>query len=326
MTWPRSGRSFDLVIFMGVLYHLRHPLLALDLIREHVVGDLMLFQTMQQGSNDVLLVPEDHPFHIPGTTRPPAYFDNPAYPKMHFIERAFANDWTNWWAPNKACSQAMLRAAGFAIEAEPEDEVYLCRVAPVPYAGWGLPNAVYPRKGERRMIEAAMLWNEPNNKSHWDPRSIPTGRSIADTVIRAGSAIREVNPRHDARARRHVADRPALAARMAGMARWTLSMPSRCTASRSTGICGRSRNGRTRSPRSRRCDRQAGLGDRGRRQLVRCGGSPGLRAAAHRRTAHRPGAQYLLVFAVRPADEPGGPRRGIAKPRAQSITGISIWG
>jgi tRNA (mo5U34)-methyltransferase len=141
------GRSFDLVIFMGVLYHLRHPLLALDLIREHVVGDLMLFQTMQQGSNDVLLVPEDHPFHIPGTTRPPAYFDNPAYPKMHFIERAFANDWTNWWAPNKACSQAMLRAAGFAIEAEPEDEVYLCRVAPVPYAGWGLPNAVYPRKG-----------------------------------------------------------------------------------------------------------------------------------------------------------------------------------
>jgi tRNA (mo5U34)-methyltransferase len=141
------GRRFDLVIFMGVLYHLRHPLLALDLIREHVAGDLMLFQTMQQGSNDVLLVPEDHPFHVPGTTQPPGYFDNPAYPKMHFIERAFANDWTNWWAPNKACSQAMLRSAGFTIEAQPEDEVYLCRIAPVPYSGWGLPNVIYPARG-----------------------------------------------------------------------------------------------------------------------------------------------------------------------------------
>lgn len=137
------GERFDVVIFMGVLYHLRHPLLALDLIREHVAGDMMLFQTMQQGSEDVLLVPEDHPFHVPGTTRPPAYFDNPAYPKMHFIEREFAHDWTNWWAPNAACSQAMLRAAGFAIEAQPEPEVYLCRVAPVPYGDYG-PVAVYP--------------------------------------------------------------------------------------------------------------------------------------------------------------------------------------
>ena len=52
------GRRFDLVIFMGVLYHLRHPLLALDLIREHVAGELMLFQTMQQGSGELLDVPD----------------------------------------------------------------------------------------------------------------------------------------------------------------------------------------------------------------------------------------------------------------------------
>lgn len=142
------GETFDLVIFMGVLYHLRHPLLALDLIREHVAGDLMLFQTMQQGSVDVLQVPADHPFHVPGTCNPPGYFDNPAYPKMHFIEKSFANDWTNWWAPNAACSQAMLRAAGFAIEAQPEPEVYLCRAAPVPYEQYG-PAAVYPAKGAR---------------------------------------------------------------------------------------------------------------------------------------------------------------------------------
>lgn len=141
------GEKFDLVIFMGVLYHLRHPLLALDLIRAHVAKDLMLFQTMQQGSDDVLQVPDDHPFHIPGTSMPPGYFNNPAYPKMHFIEKSFAHDWTNWWAPNAACSQAMLRASGFSIEAHPEPEVYLCRVAPVPLAQHG-PAAVYPARGK----------------------------------------------------------------------------------------------------------------------------------------------------------------------------------
>ncbi|MDB5696716.1 MAG: methyltransferase, family [Sphingomonas bacterium] len=137
------GEQFDLVIFMGVLYHLRHPLLALDLIREHVAGDLMLFQTMQQGSKAGWEPVEDHPFYVPGTYDPPAFFDDPAYPKMHFIERQFAGDWTNWWAPNRAASEGMLRAAGFTVEARPENDVYLCRIADRPYAEWG-PAAVYP--------------------------------------------------------------------------------------------------------------------------------------------------------------------------------------
>ena len=34
------GERFDVVLFLGVLYHLRHPLLALDLIHEHVASDL----------------------------------------------------------------------------------------------------------------------------------------------------------------------------------------------------------------------------------------------------------------------------------------------
>jgi len=143
------GERFDLVIFMGVFYHLRHPLLALDLIREHVANDLMLFQTMQQGSAEIAEVPEDHPFFIPGTCDQPAYFGDPGYPKMHFIERRFADDWTNWWAPNAACSQALLRAAGFTIEANPESDVYLCRVAPVPFAEYG-PAAVHAAKGAVR--------------------------------------------------------------------------------------------------------------------------------------------------------------------------------
>jgi tRNA (mo5U34)-methyltransferase len=143
------GERFDLVIFMGVFYHLRHPLLALDLIREHVTRDMLLFQTMQRGANATIDVPENHPFHMEGTYQPSPIFDDPGYPKMHFIERRYADDWTNWWAPNRAGSEAMLRAAGFTIERQPEEEVYLCRVAPVPYADWGGAPAVYPARGPK---------------------------------------------------------------------------------------------------------------------------------------------------------------------------------
>ena len=52
-TWRSSASGSTSSCFMGVLYHLRHPLLALDLIREHVAGDLLLFQSMQRGSGDV---------------------------------------------------------------------------------------------------------------------------------------------------------------------------------------------------------------------------------------------------------------------------------
>jgi beta-xylosidase len=44
------------------------------------------------------------------------------------------------------------------------------------------------------MIEAAMIWNEPNNKSHWDPEIDPGWSLFADMAIAAGRAIKEANP------------------------------------------------------------------------------------------------------------------------------------
>ncbi|MFC7538027.1 TIGR04290 family methyltransferase [Sphingomonas sp. GCM10030256] len=136
------GERFDLVIFMGVLYHLRHPLLALDLIREHVADDLMLFQSMQAGSNEVVEPQPDYDFF-----EGKGEFDRPGWPKMHFIEKRYAGDPTNWWAPNEACSAAMLRSAGFDIVAHPESEVFLCRTSD-PACDHG--GAVYPAGGTKR--------------------------------------------------------------------------------------------------------------------------------------------------------------------------------
>lgn len=131
--------QFDIVLFMGVLYHLRHPLLALDLIREHVARDLLFFQSMQRGSDSVLPLKEDYAFSEKGI------FERPSFPRLHFIERRFSNDPTNWWIPNRACAEAMLRSAGFAIVGHPEAEVYLCKAVERPDG----PGAVYPTSGVR---------------------------------------------------------------------------------------------------------------------------------------------------------------------------------
>jgi tRNA (mo5U34)-methyltransferase len=115
------GERFDLVMFMGVFYHLRYPLLALDLLYEHAVKDLFVFQSMLRGSARVETLQEDYPF----TER--EIFDRPGYPRMCFVEKAYSGDPTNWWIPNRACVEAMLRSTGFDIIDHPETEVYVCR-------------------------------------------------------------------------------------------------------------------------------------------------------------------------------------------------------
>jgi tRNA (mo5U34)-methyltransferase len=131
------GEKFDVVLFMGVFYHLRHPLLAIDLIHEHAARDLLVFQSMQRGSPEVERLAEDYGFWETDL------FDKPGYPKMHFIEKSYSGDPTNWWVPNRACSEAMLRSAGFEVIAHPEAEVFVCRrKAADPWAG-----PVYPARG-----------------------------------------------------------------------------------------------------------------------------------------------------------------------------------
>lgn len=114
------GERFDIVLFMGVLYHLRYPLLALDLIHEHVADDLLVFQSMQRGGGDLLSLEADYPF------TETKIFCSEGFPRLHFIENRYAGDPTNWWIPNRACVEAMLRNAGFLILKHPEEETYIC--------------------------------------------------------------------------------------------------------------------------------------------------------------------------------------------------------
>jgi tRNA (mo5U34)-methyltransferase len=118
---PQLEERFDIVLFMGVLYHLRHPLLALDLLHEYVVGELLVFQSMLRGSIESTEPAEDYEFEER------EHFGAPGYPLMYFVERRYAHDPTNWWIPNRACAEAMLRSAGFEVLESPEEEVFICR-------------------------------------------------------------------------------------------------------------------------------------------------------------------------------------------------------
>ena len=118
---PSLGERFDVVLFMGVLYHLRYPLLALDILHDHVVRELLVFQSMLRGSSDLSDFQRDYPF------QQTSHFDDPGYPRLYFVEHKYASDPTNWWIPNRACAEAMLRSAGFDLVEHPEDEVFICR-------------------------------------------------------------------------------------------------------------------------------------------------------------------------------------------------------
>jgi tRNA (mo5U34)-methyltransferase len=119
----RHRQRFDLVLFMGVLYHLRYPMLGLDIVCQKV-KQLMVFQTLTMPGKSVFENTYDADFDQR------QLLARKGWPKMAFIEHRFAGDPTNWWAPNHAGVEAMLRSAGMKVAGRPGHELYLCEPDP----------------------------------------------------------------------------------------------------------------------------------------------------------------------------------------------------
>ena len=116
-----GAAPFDVVLFLGVFYHLRHPLYALEQVAQRVgAGGRLIFQTMERGLSTVGEFAADYPI-----TEREVFFDE-RFPRMYFIEHAYAGDPTNWWIPNPAATMALLRSAGLRIVDRPCHEVYVC--------------------------------------------------------------------------------------------------------------------------------------------------------------------------------------------------------
>lgn len=87
---PEDVGTFDIVLMLGVLYHMRHPMLALDRAAA-VTRKLLVVET----AVDLLYLP---------TTRALKFFPG----------SELGSDETNWFAPTPLGLEAMLRAAGFS--------------------------------------------------------------------------------------------------------------------------------------------------------------------------------------------------------------------
>jgi tRNA (mo5U34)-methyltransferase len=86
---PERIGTFDVVLFLGVLYHLRHPMLALEKVFS-VCADHLILETV----TDLVW------------TR---------YPAMRFYPGSeLAGDASNWFGPNPAAVVGMLKAVGFS--------------------------------------------------------------------------------------------------------------------------------------------------------------------------------------------------------------------
>lgn len=137
---PRSFGTFDLVLFYGVLYHLRHPLLALEKILS-VCRGTMLLQTAGYEEPAVAGTPWAK-FHPHGVQSGPSEEGKPLF------------DPTVFWLPNRECVRALTDCAGFEeIETlwEDEDVSIVLRArspkATAPVLHWTRPS-VQPRAEE----------------------------------------------------------------------------------------------------------------------------------------------------------------------------------
>ena len=93
---PDSVGLFDIVLFMGVLYHLKHPLLALERVCALTTGIAAV---------DSFILRERH--------RPGENVENRTV--MEFYETdEFGGQTDNWCGPSLPCLMAMCRTAGFA--------------------------------------------------------------------------------------------------------------------------------------------------------------------------------------------------------------------
>jgi tRNA (mo5U34)-methyltransferase len=119
---PDIEDEFDLILFLGVLYHLRYPLLGLDLVASKMRG-LLALQTLTLPGAPPVDVPDNLTLDERGRLL------EPGWPMMAFVERRMAEDPTNWWLANEAAVEAMVRSSGLRVLDRPGEEMWICERA-----------------------------------------------------------------------------------------------------------------------------------------------------------------------------------------------------
>ena len=115
---PEVFGTFDLVLFLGTLYHLRYPLLALDKLSAVCSGTMIV---------ESAVIDDFSPYRGLGNGYPGQQMVMEFYPNSEFGDNP-----TNWWAPTVHCLGHMMCAAGF-------EKVELWKLTEAPEKGSHVP-------------------------------------------------------------------------------------------------------------------------------------------------------------------------------------------
>jgi tRNA (mo5U34)-methyltransferase len=138
-----NADRFDFVLFLGLFYHLKYPVLVLDRLAE-MTQETMVFQSHSVGSGKEARA--DRSNYAPA--RDDGLLDDPGFPRLSFIEKLYNRDPTTWWIPNPSALEPLLRSAGLKVVARPDPQVLVAQ--PDIYFGKATyGNLVFPHFGKR---------------------------------------------------------------------------------------------------------------------------------------------------------------------------------
>jgi tRNA (mo5U34)-methyltransferase len=112
-----TNERFDYVLFLGLFYHLKYPVLVLDRLAEMTKARLVLAAHISGGSEsgsagDGVDVDRDDVL-------------SDTFPQLAFIEHTYRGDPTNWWIPNYQALEPLARSAGLKVLARPHPEMLI---------------------------------------------------------------------------------------------------------------------------------------------------------------------------------------------------------
>jgi len=109
----KIDEQFDLVMFAGILYHLKNPLMVLEDMGRHCRDAIIVeSEVIPEDPRNVLMTRLGPPGNVKLTATTRGF--------MKFYERDELNgDSSNWWAPDTECLMGMLRVAGFRYFSRP---------------------------------------------------------------------------------------------------------------------------------------------------------------------------------------------------------------
>jgi tRNA (mo5U34)-methyltransferase len=131
-----ESNRFDYVLFLGLFYHLKYPVLVLDRLAE-MTKTRLFFNSHIEGP----------PGEQPGSELQREDLQSATFPRLSFIERAYRGDLSNWWVPNYEALEPLARSAGMRVVARPHPELLVAE--PERYLGTErFRRLVFPRYGK----------------------------------------------------------------------------------------------------------------------------------------------------------------------------------